>query len=53
MGESGCQKESGLRLIPTICRVDEDVSTLIPHRPGRAQLRHPVLHDAVSLGLAY
>lgn len=25
-------------------RVDEDVATLIPHRPGRAQLTHPVLH---------
>ena len=25
-------------------RVDEDVTALIPHRPGRAQLRHPVLH---------
>jgi hypothetical protein len=26
------------------CRVGEDVSALTPHRPGRAQLRHPVLH---------
>lgn len=25
-------------------RVDEDVTALIPHRPGRAQLTHPVLH---------
>ena len=25
-------------------RVDEDVSILTPHRPGRAQLTHPVLH---------
>lgn len=26
-------------------RVDEDVTALIPHRPGRAQLTHPVLHN--------
>jgi hypothetical protein len=25
-------------------RVDEEVTLLAPHRPGRAQLRHPVLH---------
>jgi transposase len=25
-------------------RVDEDVAILTPHRPGRAQLTHPVLH---------
>ena len=25
-------------------RVDEDVTALTPHRPGRAQLRHPVPH---------
>lgn len=25
-------------------RVDEDVTAPIPHRPGRAQLTHPVLH---------
>jgi hypothetical protein len=25
-------------------RVGEDVAALTPHRPGRAQLRHPVLH---------
>ena len=25
-------------------RVDEDVTALIPHRPGRAQLTHPVPH---------
>jgi hypothetical protein len=27
-----------------IFRVDEDVATLTPHRPGRAQFTHPVLH---------
>lgn len=26
------------------CRVGEDVAALTPHRPGRARLRHPVLH---------
>lgn len=26
-------------------RVDEDVTALIPHRPGRAQFTHPVLHS--------
>ena len=26
-------------------RVDEDVTALTPHRPGRAQLTHPVLHN--------
>ena len=30
-------------------RVGEEVSLLTPHRPGRAQLRHPVLHPADSL----
>jgi len=34
-------------------RVGEDVTILTPHRPGRARLTHPVLHDVVSLGLAY
>jgi hypothetical protein len=30
-------------------RVGEEVTLLAPHRPGRAQLRHPVLHHAESL----
>ena len=34
-------------------RVDEDVTILIPHRPGRAQLRHPVLHRTDSLTARY
>ena len=29
----------------TTSRVGEDVSALTPHRPGRAQLRHPVLRS--------
>ena len=28
----------------SLFRVDEDVTALTPHRPGRAQLRHPVPH---------
>ena len=31
------------------CRVDEDVAALIPHRPGRADFPHPVLHGRDSL----
>ena len=34
------------------CRVGEDVATLTPHRPGRADFPHPVLHERVSLALA-
>ena len=26
-------------------RVEEDVTALNPHRPGRAQFTHPVLHN--------
>lgn len=35
-------------------RVEEDVTALNPHRPGRAQLTHPVPHNttfAVSLSI--
>ena len=34
-------------------RVDRDVTAPIPHRPGRAQLRHPVLHCTGSLTGGY
>src|ERR1700687_844974 len=34
-------------------RVDGDVTAPIPHRPGRAQLRHPVLHCTDSLTYRY
>jgi hypothetical protein len=27
------------------CRVDGDVAVPIPHRPGRADFPHPVLHE--------
>src|SRR5215207_3617152 len=30
-------------------RVGEDVATLTPHRPGRADFPHPVLHGRGSL----
>jgi hypothetical protein len=35
------------------CRVGEDVATLTPHRPGRADFPHPVLHERGSLTAAY
>jgi precorrin-6B methylase 2 len=31
------------------CRVGEDVATLTPHRPGRADFPHPVPHGRASL----
>jgi hypothetical protein len=34
------------------CRVGEDVATLTPHRPGRADFPHPVLHERDSLAAA-
>src|SRR3954470_13965312 len=35
------------------CRVGEDVATLTPHRPGRADFPHPVLHERGLLTAAY
>jgi len=35
------------------CRVGGDVAAPTPHRPGRADFPHPVLHGRVSLGTAY
>jgi hypothetical protein len=37
----------------TECRVDGDVAAPIPHRPGRADFPHPVLHERGSLAVAY
>jgi hypothetical protein len=34
------------------CRVGEDVAILTPHRPGRADFPHPVLHERDSLAAA-
>ena len=36
----------------TECRVGEDVAILTPHRPGRADFPHPVLHERDSLAVA-
>src|SRR5215471_15026741 len=33
------------------CRVDEDVTTLAPHRSGRADFQHPVPHRRASFHL--
>jgi hypothetical protein len=33
------------------CRVDEDVTTLAPHRSGRADFQHPVPHARASFHL--
>ena len=34
------------------CRVDGDVAVPIPHRPGRADFPHPVLHGGASFQVA-
>ena len=34
------------------CRVDGDVAIPTPHRPGRADFPHPVLHERDSLAAA-
>jgi hypothetical protein len=36
----------------TECRVDGGVAVPIPHRPGRADFPHPVLHERDSLAAA-
>jgi len=41
------------RSLDFLCRVDGDVAVPIPHRPGRAEFPHPVLHDRDSLAAAY
>jgi small-conductance mechanosensitive channel len=48
-GVTGTVQELGLFGI----RVDRDVTAPIPHRAGRAQLRHPVLHCTDSLTYRY
>ena len=35
------------------CRVGGDVAAPTPHRPGRADFPHPVLHGRASLGTSY
>ena len=34
------------------CRVDEDVTPLVPHRSGRADFQHPVPHGRASFQVA-
>lgn len=41
------------RIQHAACRVGGDVTAPTPHRPGRADFPHPVLHGRVSLGTAY
>jgi transposase len=41
------------RITHVACRVGGDVSAPTPHRPGRADFPHPVLHGRASLGTAY
>ena len=44
------QRLDALRAVE--CRVGEDVAILTPHRPGRADFPHPVLHERDSLAVA-
>jgi transposase len=39
----------GVNIVHAGCRVGEDVATLTPHRPGRADFPHPVPHRRASL----
>jgi transposase len=43
----------GGRIYEAACRVGEDVATLTPHRPGRADFPHPVPHGRASLPTEY
>jgi hypothetical protein len=43
----------GGRIQEAACRVVEDVATLNPHRPGRADFPHPVPHGRASLPTVY
>jgi hypothetical protein len=47
---TGCQASANLTTLS--CRVDGDVAAPIPHRPGRADFPHPVLHERDSLATA-
>ena len=40
-------------IIEAACRVGGDVAAPTPHRPGRADFPHPVLHGRASLGAVY
>src|SRR2546430_208202 len=43
---------SGAKCGNSARRVGEDVTTLTPHRPGRADFPHPVPHGRASLTVA-
>src|ERR1700757_492745 len=43
----------GGKIREAACRVGEDVATLTPHRPGRADFPHPVPHGRASLPAVY
>ena len=44
---------AGNGIVRAGCRVGEDVSTLAPHRPGRAEFPQPVPHGRDSLPTVY
>ena len=55
-GQINWPSEKGLYFFDTrvvsSCRVDGGVAVPIPHRPGRADFPHPVLHERDSLAAA-
>ncbi len=52
-GYSGYNGLAGPDVVHAACRVDEDVAALVPHRPGRADFPHPVLHERALLTATY
>jgi hypothetical protein len=51
-GNAAYDRVGGPKMVHAGCRVGEDVSTLAPHRPGRAEFPHPVPHGRASLTAA-
>ena len=51
-GRLGYRKIAEMLRSTAGCRVGGDVASPTPHRPGRADFPHPVLHERVSLALA-
>ncbi len=52
-GYTGYNALAGPNVVHAACRVDEDVAALVPHRPGRADFPHPVLHERALLTATY
>ena len=52
-GFGGLVADAGNASQLAFCRVGGDVAAPTPHRPGRADFPHPVLHERASLGTAY